>query len=96
MMSETIEDESKRVRAELAAAKRSLEISRRQKYGLERAVAARIGSEQREIESLIAVTRGDPRELAKMLIAERAAEKKRSKLLKRSKGRWINHNITDQ
>ena len=72
-----MEDETARVRLELAAARRSLELSRRQKHGLERALANRIGSEHREIESLLAVTRGDPRELARMLISDRQNVKAR-------------------
>ena len=73
------QDERARVVAELAEARRSLELSQRQKYGLERALAKRIGTEHREIESLLAVTRGDPRELARMLIAERSAVNARAK-----------------
>ena len=45
--------EKNRVIRELEEAKRKLQISRLQKYGLQKALAKRIGTETRDIESLL-------------------------------------------
>ena len=73
------DDETSQVRRELAEARRALEISQRQKYGLQKALETQIETETREVESLIAMTDGDPKKLAMMLISERNSNKKRSR-----------------
>jgi hypothetical protein len=65
------------VQRELETARKQLEISRQQKFGLESALAKRIGTEEREISSLVQVACADPRQLAVTIVKERNKNRKR-------------------
>jgi len=70
-----IHNQVQHVQQELEYAKRQLEISTQQKYGLQSALAHRIGTESREIESLLASACADPRKLAVTLVRQREKSK---------------------
>ena len=70
-----IHSQVQHVQQELEYAKRQLEISTQQKFGLQSALAHRIGTESREIESLLASACADPRKLAVTLVRQRENSK---------------------
>ena len=71
------------VQRELETARKQLEISRQQKFGLESALAKRIGTEEREISSLVQVACADPRQLAVTIVKERNKNRKSNKVINR-------------
>ena len=77
MAESNIDVEIKSVKRDLLDAHRKLEIARLQKFGLEKALAKRIGTETREIESLLAAACADPRKLAETIVRDRNKNKVR-------------------
>ena len=77
MAESNIDVEISTVKRDLLEAHRKLEIARLQKFGLEKALAKRIGTETREIESLLAAACADPRKLAETIVRDRNKNKVR-------------------
>ena len=69
--------EKKTIIHQLEEAKKALELSHLQKQGLQRALAKRIGTESRDIETLLASSNANPRKLALVILNERESSRKR-------------------
>jgi hypothetical protein len=69
--------EKKTIIHQLEEAKKALELSHLQKHGLQRALAKRIGTESRDIETLLASSNSNPRKLALVILNERESSRKR-------------------
>ena len=69
--------EKKTIIHQLEEAKKALELSHFTKLGLQRALAKRIGTESRDIETLLASSNSNPRKLALVILKERESSRKR-------------------
>ena len=77
MNTDGLDKEKNKIIHQLEDAKQALQLSQLQKLGLQRALAKRIGTESRDVESLLASSNSSPRKLALVILKERESSRKR-------------------
>lgn len=77
MNTDGLDKEKNKIIHQLEDAKQALQLSQLQKLGLQRALAKRIGTESRDVESLLASSNSSPRKLALVVLKERESSRKR-------------------